>query len=257
MAKKQKPQRKRHPVDHEYLFGVNPITEAIKAGRRKFFKITVKDGASGKPVRTLIDFAKQKKIMVETSSIDNVAKLANADGHQGIVASVSPPVYSRFENLVTSALEKPNPQVIALLDGIMDPRNLGAIIRSAEAFKLFGLVFPLARAASYTPVAVKASAGAGEHMRLCRVTNMAEAARELVDNGFDVIALEGSAKQPLEISGKTPTALVLGGEGTGVRPLVIKRCSRSAKIAIPGKVGSLNVAQAAAIAFYVATVNKK
>lgn len=240
-------------MDHEHIFGVNSVTEAIKAGRRKIFKITVKEGATGKPVRVLIDFAKQKKIMVETATIDNIARLANAEGHQGVVASVSPPVYSRFENLVESALKKPNRPVIALLDGVMDPRNLGAIIRSAEAFNLFGVIFPLSRAASYTPVAVKASAGAGEHMRLCRVTNMAETVKALAENGFEVIALEGGAKQPLEISKDTPTALVLGGEGTGVRPLVMKRCQKTVKIPIPGKVGSLNVAQAAAIAFYVAT----
>ncbi|MDH5639273.1 MAG: 23S rRNA (guanosine(2251)-2'-O)-methyltransferase RlmB, partial [Nitrospinota bacterium] len=166
-TKGQRPRERTQDI----LFGINPITEAIKAGRRKIFQIIHKEGLQGAPAASLLSLARTKGIQVTTAPMEKVVALAGgADGSQGIVAMVSPPVYSSFDKLLDQLAAMDNP-IVAALDGVMDPRNLGAIIRSAEAFGLAAVIFPERRAASYTAVAAKASAGAGEHMRLCPVVN--------------------------------------------------------------------------------------
>ena len=180
-----------------------------------------------------------------------MARTAGAEGHQGICAQVSEPVYSGLDRVIEAAFKSQSP-TLAILDGVMDPRNLGAIIRSAEAFGVAGVMFPDRRAAEYTPVAAKASAGAGERARLCRVVNIAETVRALKGEGWRVIVLDGGAADEFAPS-PGPLALVLGGEGEGARPLVIKRAGETARIPMQGGVGSVNVSAAAAIAFYLAS----
>jgi len=246
MKNRRKPEKTR-----EVIFGVNPVTEALRAGSRIFYRIAVKQGIkSSGPIQNITDLAARKKIPVEYAPIDTVARMAGAEGHQGVAALVSPRAYVTLDRLIETARRSPRP-VVAVLDGIMDPRNLGAIIRSAEAFGLIGVVFPERRAADYTPVAAKASAGAGERIALCRVTNIAETVRRLREEGFECVALDSAAREVLGAGPEGPVALVLGGEGTGVRPLVMKRCHRAARIPLTGKIGSLNVSAAAAIAFYL------
>ena len=234
---------------HEIIFGINPIMEALKAGKRKIFRLIHKEGAQGAASATLLSLARTKGIPVEQATMERIATLAAAEGSQGVVAQVSPPVYSSFDRLLEALAKMENP-VVAILDGIMDPRNLGAIIRSAEAFGVAAVIFPDRRATTYTAVAAKASAGAGEHMRLCQVVNIAEAVRLLREEGFSCVALDSDAEETLAEPPAGPVAVILGGEGTGVRPLVAKRCGRSVKIAMKGKTGSLNVSAAAAIAFH-------
>ncbi|VAX25996.1 23S rRNA (guanosine(2251)-2'-O)-methyltransferase [hydrothermal vent metagenome] len=247
--------KKKKDVRWEYIFGVNPIQEAINAGRRKISGIIVKKGATGKPVLSLISHAKRCNIPVDFSSIDKIARLADAEGHQGIVALVTMPRLTDFDKLVERAISKPKSgrPTLCLLDGVMDPRNLGAIIRSANAFGLDGVIYPAKRAASYTPVAAKASAGAGEHMSLCPVNNIAECVRKLRDDGFHCVALDAGGTEELDFAGISALALVLGSEGKGIRPLVIKRCDKVMKIPITGPVGSLNVSSAAAVTFHMAS----
>ncbi|MBI5814576.1 MAG: 23S rRNA (guanosine(2251)-2'-O)-methyltransferase RlmB [Nitrospinae bacterium] len=238
--------------NRETIFGVNPVTEALKAGRRKFIRIIVKEGhRKGGPVQNVIEAAEQRHIKLDFVSMDEVARVAGAEGHQGIAAVVTPPPYVGLDELIKRCLASPLP-TLAVLDSVMDPRNLGAIIRSAEAFGLSGVIFPSDRAAAYTPIAAKASAGAGERMNLCMVTNIAETIRRLRDEGFACVALEEDAPGDFTKAPDGPLAVVLGGEGTGVRPLVLKRCDYAAKIPMRGKIGSLNVSAAAAIGFYVA-----
>ncbi len=246
--------KKKKDVRQEYIFGVNPIHEAIRAGRRKISGIIAKKGATGKPIQSLISHAKRCNIPVDLATIDKIARLANAEGHQGIVALVTMPHLTDFDKLVERAVSKPKSgrPTLCLLDGVMDPRNLGAIIRSAHAFGLDGVIYPEKRAASYTPVAAKASAGAGEHMSLCPVNNIAECIRKLTEDGFHCVALDSDGKENLNLAEVSALALVLGSEGKGIRPLVIKRCDKMMKIPITGPVGSLNVSSAAAVAFYLA-----
>lgn len=243
---RKKPRRE---TSQEILFGVNPITEAIKAGKRKIFRIICKDGGQSGGAAALLSLAKSKGIAVETAPMEKIAALAGAEGTQGVVALVSGPVFSSFDRLVESLLKMDSP-VVAALDGIMDPRNFGAIIRSAEALGVAAVIFPERRAAGYTAVAAKASAGAGEHMRLCQVTNVAESVRQLREAGFGCVALDSQQGEPMGEPPTGPVALVLGGEGSGVRPLLLKRCGRAVKIPMRGRTSSLNVSAAAAIAFH-------
>lgn len=239
--------------DREVIYGVNPVMEALKAGRRRFYSVTVKPGhkKSG-PVGEIVTLAESKRIAVDYQPVDEIAKRERIEGHQGVLANVSPPVYVNLDDLADPS-SAPQTYLLAALDGVMDPRNLGAIIRSAEVFGASGVIFPYDRACSYTPVAAKASAGAGERMKLCRVVNMAETIRRLADDGFTCVALEEDAEADFDSAPDGPLVLVLGGEGTGVRELVKKRCGNTAKIPMKGGVGSLNVSTAAAIAFYIAS----
>ncbi len=241
------------PRDREILYGVNPVMEALNAGLRRFYAVIVKPGhKKGGPVGDIIALAESKKIPVDYQPVDEIAKRERIEGHQGVLAHVSPPVYVNLDDLVTSSLKTQTP-TLAALDGVMDPRNLGAIIRSAEVFGVSGVIFPYDRACSYTPVAAKASAGAGERISLCRVVNMAETIRRLDGDGFTCVALEETADGNFDSAPAGPLVLVFGGEGTGVRELVKKRCGNTAKIPMKGGVGSLNVSTAAAIAFYIAS----
>ncbi|MBI4828319.1 MAG: RNA methyltransferase [Nitrospinae bacterium] len=194
--KKGKPERGR-----EILFGVNPIHEALKVARRKFYGLTLKSGIKqAGAVAEILEIASRRGIPVKFEDIDTVARMAAA----------------------------------------------------AEAFGVAGVIFPDRRAAQYTPVAAKSSAGAGERARLCRVVNVAETVRTLKDEGWRVVALDGEAANEFAPA-PGPLALVLGGEGEGARPLVIKRAGETARIPMQGGVGSINVSAAAAIAFYLAS----
>ena len=241
------------PRDREILYGVNPVMEALKAGRRRFYGVTVKPGhKKGGPVSDIIGLAESKKIPVDYQPVDEIAKRERIEGHQGVLAIVSPPVYVNLDSLADPSVVSQN-YILAALDGVEDPRNLGAIIRSAEVFGVSGVIFPYDRACAYTPVAAKASAGAGERMNICRIVNMAETIRKLADDGFTCVALEEDAERDFDSAPGGPLVLVFGGEGTGVRELVKKRCGNTAKIPMKGGVGSLNVSTAAAIAFYIAS----
>lgn len=228
--------------------------EALRAGSRRFHRIVIKKGIKKNgAVAQIIDAAKRKNIQIDYADIDVVAKLAQAEGHQGIAAAVSPIVYISLDKLIAS-LSANNDRSLVLLDGIVDPRNFGAIVRSAEAFGIGGVIFPSRKAASYTPVAAKASAGAGERMKLCRVNNIAETVKLLRDEGYECVAFDGGAQEKFTKAKPGPVAVVLGGEGEGVRPLVIKRCDKTARIPMKGKIGSLNVSAAAAIIFHIVSV---
>ena len=164
--------KRRERRGEEALFGVNPIAEALLAGKRKIFRILIKKGIkkSGATSEHHTRGAKRKGIQVENVDIAAVAKLAGAEGHQGIAAVVSPVAIIQFRQAPCLRGENARIQSSPVLDGVTDPRNLGAIIRSAEAFRRGSRNLSFAKgAAGYTPVAAKASAGAGEYIKLCPV----------------------------------------------------------------------------------------
>jgi len=247
--------RGRHKFkERETLFGVNPVVEAINSGRRKIYAVAIKSGhIDSKQIQRLESLVAKKNIPMERVGIDEIARMAGAEGHQGVAAIVSSFAYTNLDKLLEQVAKKTRTSrpSIAILDGVTDPRNLGAIIRSASSFGFDGVIIPQDRAASYTPVAAKASAGAGESMNICMVTNIAETVRKLRAREFTCVALDGEAETELDNAPSGPVAVVLGAEGTGIRRLVLQRCDFAARIPMAGGIGSLNVAQAAAIAFYV------
>ena len=175
--------------------------------------------------------------------------------HQGVGAELAEFQYAELEDLLAA----PGPAFLLVLDGVTDPQNLGALVRSAHALGAGGVVLPKDRAAGVTPAVFKAAAGALEHCPVARVTNLARAVEQMKEAGVWTVALAADGDKDLEsldLSG--PIALVLGSEGSGVRPLVRKTCDHVARIGMAGNVGSLNVSAAGAIALHeVARKRKK
>ncbi|MBF0169478.1 MAG: 23S rRNA (guanosine(2251)-2'-O)-methyltransferase RlmB [Nitrospinae bacterium] len=232
--------------------------EALKAGRRKFFRIVVKEGPIKSPqIKEVLEEALRRHVPLVEGSMEEIAQTVGAEGHQGIVALVTSLPYTRFDTL-EERLEKLDDPFVVLLDGVTDPRNFGAVIRSAEAMGAEAVIFPAHRAASYTPTAAKTSAGAGERMTLVQVPNIAEAVRKLrEESGFYAVAFEGDAGESVTRLPSGKLAIVMGDEGTGVRPLTRKRCDALVSIPMKGTVGSLNIASAASIACFLASTRSK
>ena len=229
----------------EIIYGRNAVLEAVHAGNRKFQEILVLpqhhdemfESSSGIPLRVL-----QKPDLDRITSTDN---------HQGIAARVSAYPYAELKDLY------PLPCVV-LLDGVEDPQNFGSIIRTAHALADAGIVIPEHRSASVTPSVVKASSGATELTKIARVKNLRSAAQELKKSGFWIVGLEAHAQQDIT---RTPRfdkiGLVLGGEDTGIRPVMASELDLEVSIPMKGSFNSLNVAHAAAIALYELTARGK
>jgi len=224
----------------EIIYGVRPVVEALKSRRRRVLEVldavgdrSVKEAAGGVPV---------KKV-----SRARVEKLACGGVHQGVAARVEPYPYSGLEEIVSV----PEPLVL-VLDGVTDPRNLGAVLRVADGAGASGVVIPKDRAVGVTAVAVKASAGASEHARVARETNLRRAIDRMKEAGIWVYAAEvgGTPHTELDLSG--PVALVLGSEGRGVRRLVREGCDGVVSVPMLGSVDSLNVSVVTAVLLYEA-----
>jgi 23S rRNA (guanosine2251-2'-O)-methyltransferase len=229
-------------VKQEVIYGVRPVIEALRSGRRKVFEVLEVSGneeveeaatASGVPVKR-----------VPRARIEDRAR---GGTHQGVAARVEQYQYVELGEI----LAVPNP-LILVLDGVTDPRNLGAILRAADGAGASGVVIPKDRAVGVTAAAVKASAGASEHVLVARETNLRRAIDRMKESGVWVYAAEigGMTYTGLDLTG--PVALVLGSEGRGVRRLVREGCDGALSIPMLGAVGSLNVSVAAAVLLYEA-----
>lgn len=226
----------------ETIYGVRPVIEALRGGRRKVLEVLDATGSA-----QVAQAAKAAGVFVQKVSQQRVAELAAGAVHQGIVARVSPYPYVELEDLLST----PVPLVV-VLDGVTDPHNLGAVLRVADAAGASGVVIPKDRAAGVTAAAVKASAGASEHVPVARVTNLRRAVDQMQRAGLWVYAAEvgGTEYGDLDLTG--PIGLVLGSEGRGVRRLVREGCDGAISIPMLGAVGSLNVSVAAAVLLYEA-----
>ncbi|HLA48065.1 MAG: 23S rRNA (guanosine(2251)-2'-O)-methyltransferase RlmB [Nitrospinae bacterium RIFCSPLOWO2_12_39_16] len=231
----------------EVIYGINPVLEALRSGEREFVKIQIAAGKSGKGILEIESLAKSKGIKVE---ITPNSKLPTQN-FQGVVAIVSHKKEIELHELVEQLYRKDSKPVIVILDGIEDPGNLGAIIRSAEALGIGGVIIPKDRAAGVTPVVVKRSAGAIEHIPVVRVTNISNTIEELKEKGFWIVGVEaGAEKNCFSLSYNDPIAVVFGSESKGMRRLTKEKCDFIVSIPMKGKVSSLNVSAACSIIFY-------
>ena len=230
-------------MKQEIIYGLRPVAEALRSKRRKVHEIL--DSVGDKEMSSE---AAARGVPVKRVPRDQVEELARGGVHQGVVARVGPYPYSGLEEILAA----PDPLVV-VLDGVTDPRNLGAVLRVADGAGVSGVVVPKDRAAGVTPAAVKASAGASEHVPVARETNLRRALEKMKEAGVWAYAAEGgaaSAYTDLDLSG--PVALVLGSEGRGVRRLVREGCDGAVSIPMRGAVSSLNVSVAAAILLFEA-----
>jgi len=237
----------------EILYGINPIFEALKAGRRRIFEIYIEENKTSKRIAKVIKYAESKKIPVKKVKATQLKSIAETSRHQGISAKVKPYVLASFTDIPGSKLKNGNRRFLLLLDNVLDPRNLGAIIRTALGVGIDCIIIPKDRSATVTPAVSRTSAGAVEHVRLIRVTNMVDTIKILKQQGVWIVGLDKGADQTVYASDLTDSiAIVIGGEEKGIRPLVKKNCDFMVSIPQMGQVNSLNASVAAAIAMYEA-----
>lgn len=223
----------------EIVYGVRPVVEALK-GRRKVLEVL--DATGNAEVRAAAGGVPVRKV-----SRDRVDDLTRGGVHQGVAARVEGYPYSGLEEI----LAVPEP-LILVLDGVTDPRNLGAVLRAADGAGASGVVIPKDKAVGVTAAAVKASAGASEHVRVARVTNLKRAIEKMKGANVWVYAAEAGGTDYARLDLAGPVALVLGSEGRGVRRLVREACDGSVSVPMLGAVSSLNVSVAAAVLLYEA-----
>jgi len=235
------------------VFGVRPVGELVRARPDEVSVIYVADGTRGAEIDAVVQAAKERRVSVEFRPRRMVAELACAGVHQGIVAIAGPFRYATVGELLSAAKRAGQPALIVLLDGITDPHNLGAIVRSAEVLGAHGVVIPARGSASVTPGAVKASAGATERVRIAEVLNLLRAIDALREAGVRVLgAGAGDGERLDQVDLTQPIGLVVGAEGKGMREAVARRCDGLFHIPQRGEVSSLNASVAAAIALYEA-----
>ncbi len=236
------------------VYGVNPVRERLRAGGEGVSELWLAEGATrGAAFAELERLARAGGAKVRAAPRQKLDRLSGTDRHQGVVAVVADFAYAEVDDLLAAAAASGRPPLLVVLDGVEDPHNLGAIIRSAHALGAHGVVIPKDRAVGVTPAAAKASAGAVERCPVARVTNVAKTLEALKDAGVWSVALAADGERPLaQVDLKGPIALVLGSEGEGLRPLVRKTCDLSASIPMTGEIDSLSVSASAAVALYEA-----
>lgn len=237
------------------ICGVNPVLEALAAGTRHFDRLLVVKGLHGRRLAEAIRRATRLSIPLRFEMRDTLDRLAGGVPHQGIIAVVSEKPLLSLEDLLEATRE---PALIVVLDGIEDPRNLGAILRTAEAAGADGVVLPERHSAGLSETVARASAGAVEHVKVARVGNLVQALEALKARGIWVVGYDaaGSERWDAVDLGK-PVALVLGGEGRGIRRLVREHCDHLVSIPHFGHVSSLNVSVAAGVALYEAVRQRR
>lgn len=233
--------------------GRRAVIEALRAGR-EIHLILLADGTdAGAQVQEILSLAQAAAIPVQTEPRHELDRRAATKHHQGVIATVSDARYTELEALISGAQASGTPPLIVLLDGIQDPQNLGAIARTVDAAGGHGLVVPERRAVGVTPGALRASAGALEHVPVARVTNLSRAIEELKGAGIWAVGLDMAGGQSYtKVDFARPTAIIVGSEGAGLSRLVREKCDLLAAIPLKGKLASLNASAAAAIVLYEA-----
>lgn len=241
------------------LYGVNPVRELLRAGGEGLGELWLAEGgARGAAFADIERMGREAGAKVRHAPRPKLDRLAGTGHHQGVVAVVADFRYAELDALVAAAQASGRPPLLVVLDGVEDPHNLGAIIRSTHALGGHGVVIPKDRAVGVTPAVAKASAGAVERCPVARVTNVSKALEGLKEAGIWSVALAADAAQPVSgLDLKGPTALVLGSEGEGLRPLVRKTCDLAATIPMLGGFESLSVSASAAVALYEAARQRR
>jgi 23S rRNA (guanosine2251-2'-O)-methyltransferase len=236
--------------DH-VICGINAVQEALRVGARRLETIWVAEGKEGKRLQEALAFAADHGTPVEVVPESHLAECAGTSSHQGVIAFVARSPLRTFEHLIAQlATRQPIPP-LAILDGVKDPRNLGAIIRSAAAFGIGGIVVPGRRAVGITATVAKAASGGLEYIPVAEVTNIAQSIDRLKRQGFWIVGTDEQAETSCRsFAYPSPLALVFGEEGMGIRPLVKRCCDALVSIPVGGPLRSLNVAVAASVLFY-------
>lgn len=230
------------------IIGRNPVMEAVKSGRQIDKILMQKDGEGS--VRKIAAMARERRILIQYVNKIALDHLCPGRPHQGVAAIAAAHDYCDVEDILAAAAERGEAPFVVLLDGLEDPHNLGAIMRTADAVGAHGVIIPERRAVGLTETVAKASAGAIEYVPVARVRNLVQTIEKLKEAGLWIAALDmdGQCYYDAELAG--PIALVVGGEGQGVSRLVREKCDFVLSIPMKGKISSLNASNAAAILMY-------
>lgn len=246
------------PSEDEVVAGLKPVLELLSAGSRPISSLMLDMEKGGKLFEQIIEQARRVGVKVKVVPKIALDKVAGPVRHQGAVAVVSPKEYEDPDEMVDRALASGKPPIIIILDGIEDPHNLGAVIRTAEAAGADGIVIPERNAAHLSAAVARASAGALEHMPVARVPNLSNFIEKIKVKGIWVVGLAGDSKTDYTSFDMTgPVAVVMGNEGSGIRPIVRQNCDGLVSLPMMGKVSSLNVSVAAGIVVYEALRQRK
>lgn len=234
-------------MKEEFIAGRNPVAEALRSGRA-LNKVMVQDGARG--VTEIIAAAKEKGVAVEFVKSDKLDKLVQGMRHQGVVAYAAPVEFKTLEDALKKAAAKGEAPFLLLLDELQDPQNLGALIRTADAAGVHGILLPKRRSCPLNAVVAKISAGAVEYVPVIQIGNIVQQLKDLKKQGFWVAGADMDGEPYTETNLTGPLVLVVGAEGKGLGRLVKENCDIIVSLPMQGGVNSLNAAAAGAVLMY-------
>ncbi|MBO4356351.1 MAG: 23S rRNA (guanosine(2251)-2'-O)-methyltransferase RlmB [Clostridia bacterium] len=244
-----------HEASDSIIFGRNAVLEALKAGR-EIDKIFVRDAEYEGSIVVIASLASKNGIPVVRVAKEKLDSLANGGVHQGVCASVSAVVYSSLDDILACASEKGEDPFLVIIDGVEDPHNLGAIIRSAEGSGVHGVIIAKRHNCTVNATVSKASAGAVEHVKICKVPNIAACIEQLKKKGLWIYGTDMNGQNIFDTDLTGPAAFVVGNEGDGISRLVKEKCDFLLSIPMYGRINSFNVSCASAVVFCVAA-NKR
>jgi 23S rRNA (guanosine2251-2'-O)-methyltransferase len=232
------------------VYGRNPVLELLRSSGRRADEVAVLAGGRG-PLAEVVALARRAGVKVSFRTREQLTAMAGSQDHQGVVARVTAAEYVDIEDVLEIPRARGEAAFVIALDQVQDPRNLGALLRTADAFGAHGVVIPKHHAVGLTEAAARTAMGAMEHVRVARATNLVAALEKLKESGvwiYGTTLVDGVAPWAADLRG--PICLVLGSEGEGLRPLVARACDVMLSIPIAGTVGSLNVSAAGAVLAY-------
>lgn len=240
-------------MSEDRVYGRNPVLALLRRGGRRADEVAVLAGARG-PLAEVVSLARRAGVKVSFRTRDQLTAMAGSAEHQGVVARVAAAEYQGLDDILAVPAARGEIAFFLALDQVQDPRNLGALLRTAEVFGVHGLLIPKHHAVGLTDAAARTAMGAVEHVPVARETNLAAALESLKKSGvwiYGAVPDGGVLPWAADLTG--PVCLVLGGEGEGLRPLVARACDVLVSIPMRGAIGSLNVAAAGAVLCYEVT----
>jgi 23S rRNA (guanosine2251-2'-O)-methyltransferase len=237
-------------LQNDFIFGVNPVMEKLRAAPEQILEILLQERPLRSSLADIAESAKRLNVRITYAPPKALNRLTGGARHQGVVAKVAPYRYAQFSDWFQKDSAASSDTVL-LLDGITDPHNFGALLRTAEAVGVRRIILPQDRSVDVTPTVVKASAGAVHHLEICRIANLRRAMITLKENGYWLVGLDAQATEHIyDRSYPAKLGVVLGSEGKGIRPLVLRECDYRVSIPMVGRISSLNVAVAGAVFLY-------
>jgi 23S rRNA (guanosine2251-2'-O)-methyltransferase len=253
---REPPRRPEAPAEDAHVFGVQPVLEALRAGARPIERLTLAEGAHESRLREILEIARYADIPVRRMPRAELQRIAGGANHQGVIATIAAAHYTPADELLDALAARvgtADPPLAVVLDGVEDPRNLGAVIRTAECAGAHGIFVPERRASGLTETVAKAAAGALEYVPVARAANVVRLLEELKGRGVWTVGTAAEAERSYaDWDWTLPCALLLGGEGEGLRRLVRERCDVLVGIPLRGRIESLNVSVAAGVVLYEA-----